>query len=245
MIRVAKPGQAPRILRERGRRTTEASQQAFEDGQRAFTFDSTLYGAKSVKNALVKAQHGKCAFCESQVRHIAHGDVEHYRPKGGVRQNGSDPLEQPGYFWLAHVWANLLFACQLCNQSFKKNMFPLVDPSRRAHSHLEDLTAEEPMLIHPVDDEPGVLIGFREEMAFAIDGHPRARTTIEVLGLNREELAEMRLDYLKPFRLLLQALPLLPADSEDVREIRILFEQAVLPRAQYSSMMRSLLGNAS
>jgi hypothetical protein len=55
----------------------------------------------------------------------------------------------------------------------------------------------------------------------------------------------MRLDHLKPFKLLLQALPLLPADSEDVRDIHALFEQAVLPRAQYSSMMRGLLGNAS
>jgi hypothetical protein len=103
MIRVTKPGQSPSILREKGRRTTEANQQAFEGGERIFEFESSIYGAKSVKNALIKAQHGKCAFCESQVRHIAHGDVEHYRPKGGFRQNDPDPLEQPGYFWLAYV----------------------------------------------------------------------------------------------------------------------------------------------
>jgi hypothetical protein len=54
MIRVVKPD-APRILRERGQRTTEANQQAFENGQRAFDFDSSIYGAKSVKNALIKA----------------------------------------------------------------------------------------------------------------------------------------------------------------------------------------------
>jgi uncharacterized protein (TIGR02646 family) len=241
MIRVVKPGQAPRILRERGQRTTEANQQAFMNGERTFEFDSSIYGAKSVKNALIRAQQGKCAFCESQVRHIAHGDVEHYRPKGGVRQSETDPLDQPGYFWLAYGWENLFFACQLCNQSFKKNLFPLVDPTRRARSHVDDLAAEQPMLIHPADEEPSAFIGFRDEMAFPIDDDPRARTTIEVLGLNREELAEFRLDHLAPFELLREALPLLPADSEEARDIQALFEQAVLPSAQYSSMIRALL----
>jgi uncharacterized protein (TIGR02646 family) len=244
MIRVAKPEQAPPILRDRGQRTTEANQQAFEGGERSFAFDSSLYGAKSVKNALIKAQHGKCAFCESQVRHIAHGDVEHYRPKGGYRQNGSDSLERPGYFWLAYAWQNLFFACQLCNQSFKKNLFPLADPTRRARSHLDDLAVEEPMLIQPADEEPGAFIAFREEMAFPINDHPRARTTIEVLGLNREALAEMRLDRLKPYMVLRQRLAQLPADDEEARQIRALFDDAALPKAQYSSMMRGLLGNA-
>jgi hypothetical protein len=120
-------------------------------------------------------------------------------------------------------------------------MFPLVDPTRRARSHLDDLAAEQPMLIHPAEEDPTAFIGFREEIAFAVDDHPRARTTIKVLGMNREELAEMRLDHLKPFRLLLQALPLLPSDGEDARDIRALFEEAVLPKAQYASMMRGLL----
>lgn len=129
MIRVEKPEQAPRILRERGRRTTEGNQQAFESGERTFSFDNSLYGAKSVKNALIKAQHGKCAFCESKIRHVDHGDVEHYRPKGGFRQSSNEPLEQPGYFWLAYVWENLFLACALCNQSFKGTCF--LWPTRR------------------------------------------------------------------------------------------------------------------
>ena len=96
MIRVRKPEKAPRILRERGKHTTETNQQAFINGERTFKFDSSIYGAKSVKDALIKAQDDKCAFCESKVGHIAYGDVEHYRPKGGVRQTEADPLDQPG-----------------------------------------------------------------------------------------------------------------------------------------------------
>jgi uncharacterized protein (TIGR02646 family) len=244
MIRVVKPEQAPRILRERGRLTTEANQQAFEDGQREFDFDSTLYGAKSVKDALIKAQHDKCAFCESKVRHVSHGDVEHYRPKGGVRQASNDPLEQPGYFWLAYAWENLFFACQLCNQSFKKNLFPLAEPAARARSHLDDLEAEQPTLIDPADEDPGGFISFREEIAFPIGDDPRARATIEVLGLNREELAEFRLDHLAHFKRLREALLLLSPDSDIARDIRAHFGKAVLSTAQYSSMIRAFLDNA-
>jgi uncharacterized protein (TIGR02646 family) len=243
MIRVTKPEQAPRILRERGQQTTEANQHAFINGQRTFQFDSSIYGAKSVKKALIKAQHDKCAFCESKVSHISFGDVEHYRPKGGIRQDAADPLEHPGYFWLAYVWENLFFACQLCNQSFKKNLFPLADPTRRARSHMDDLTAEEPMLIHPSDEEPSVLIGFREEIAFPIDDHPRARATIDVLGLNRDAMAEHRRDHLTSFKRLRQALPLLPPDSWEARDIRAWLAEATLPKAQYSSMIRALLGD--
>jgi uncharacterized protein (TIGR02646 family) len=244
VIRITKPAEVPRILRERGQRTTEANQQAFETGERSFKFDSSLYGAKSVKNALIKAQHGKCAFCEAQIRHISHGDVEHYRPKGGVRQSNDEDLQQPGYFWLAYIWDNLFLACQLCNQTFKRNLFPLADPATRATSHLHDLAAEAPLLLHPGDDEPEAFIGFRDEVAFPIGDDPRARATIEVVGLNREEMAEHRFDHLMPFKRLLQVLPLLPAESEETREIRALFAAAVLPRAQYSSMIRALLGDA-
>jgi uncharacterized protein (TIGR02646 family) len=245
MIQVVKPEQPPPILRERGKLATEANQQAFEGGQREFDFDSTLYGAKSVKRALIKAQEGKCAFCESRVGHIAHGDVEHFRPKGGFRQGDDDPLEQPGYFWLAYVWENLFFACQLCNQSFKKNLFPLSDPTKRARSHLDDLTVEEPMLIHPADEDPRGLIGFREEVAFPISDDPRARATIEVLGLNREELAEFRLDHLAHFKRLREALLLLSPDSDVARDIRAHFGKAVLSTAQYSSMVRAFLDAAA
>jgi hypothetical protein len=30
--------------------------------------------------------HGKCAYCEENIRTNQYGDVEHFRPKGGIRQ---------------------------------------------------------------------------------------------------------------------------------------------------------------
>jgi hypothetical protein len=100
------------------------------------------------------------------------------------------------------------------------------------------------LLIHPADEEPSAFIGFREEIAFPIDDDPRARATIEVVGLNREAMAEQRFDRLKPYRLLRRRLLELPDDNEEAREIRALFAEIVLPKAQYSSMMRSFLADA-
>ena len=145
MIRVIKPQTAPLILRDpnkRGPKATRKLRGAYDHGTRAFTFNSDIYGAKSVKKALIKAQHDKCCFCESKITHVAYGDVEHFRPKGGYRQRPEDELEQPGYYWLAYAWTNLYLSCQLCNQRYKANLFPLKDPDRRAKSHHEDVAAE-------------------------------------------------------------------------------------------------------
>ncbi len=75
-------------------------------------FDSGYW--KKAKNQLKKESHGKCAYCEASTAVVAHGDVEHFRPKSK-------------YWWLAYCYDNYLFSCQLCNQSFKGNEFPLGD----------------------------------------------------------------------------------------------------------------------
>jgi hypothetical protein len=66
MIRVTKPGTGPAILRNRGAATTRnlcalynASPEDYRDGTKTFSFDPSIYSAKSVKNALRKVQHDK------------------------------------------------------------------------------------------------------------------------------------------------------------------------------------------
>ena len=163
-----------------------------------------IYGAKSVKNALKKIQHDKCAFCESKVSHIAWGDVEHFRPKAGYRQDPDDPLIRPGYYWLAYQWSNLLFCCQLCNQRFKGNQFPLLDATRRAKSHHDDINNEQPLFVHPAMEDPSLFLEFRAEYLLASGGNMRGKATIEALGLNREELVEAHRDFLAQIKVLIE-----------------------------------------
>ena len=213
MIRVNKPP-APRILSapdSSGVRETRKLRDAHDAGERGFDFKSRIYAARSVKNALLRAQHGKCAFCEAKFAHTSYGDVEHYRPKGGWVQVEGDDLTVPGYYWLAYAWDNLYASCQLCNQRFKKNLFPLADPDARARSHGDDVDAEEAMLVDPGREDPAAVLGYRAEYAFAVDGDARGRATIDALGLNREGLAEVRRDRLHHFHLLRATLSLLAA----------------------------------
>lgn len=48
--------------------------------------------------------NGKCAYCESKVRHIVSGDIEHIVPKS----------RRPD---LTFAWDNLTLACPICNTS--------------------------------------------------------------------------------------------------------------------------------
>jgi hypothetical protein len=72
-------------------------------------------------------------------------------------------LRKPGYYWLAYEWNNLFLACQLCNQLFKKNLFPLLDPTTRAASHKDNVENEKPAFIDPTIDDPKNLFPFAEK----------------------------------------------------------------------------------
>ncbi|MGR8934038.1 MAG: hypothetical protein ACU837_06555 [Gammaproteobacteria bacterium] len=90
------------------------------NGTRKFRFDNTVYGHKTVKETLNAMQHGNCCFCESKITHISFGDVEHFRPKAGYKQNGTEKLQTPGYYWLVYDWENLLLSCERCNREYNK-----------------------------------------------------------------------------------------------------------------------------
>ncbi|MFH1220205.1 MAG: hypothetical protein V1694_07100 [Candidatus Eisenbacteria bacterium] len=248
MIRINKPETGPPILSDpakRGPKETAKIKGLYDAGQRDFTFDSGIYGTASVKNKLITVQRQKCSFCESRITHVSYGDVEHFRPKGGAQQTVDDPMSTPGYYWLAYDWGNLFLSCQICNQRFKKNLFPLADPTRRARSHHDDLALEAPLFIHPAFDDPLDFIGFRDEYAYAVDDNPRGEATWKNLGLNRDELVEMRRDSLVGVTLLARTLLLLPPGP--VREeVSDHLDQLKQPTAQYSSMnaaaIRAILG---
>ena len=245
MIRIQKPTDAPEVLRTQGARTRRTlcaaysrDPQSHEAGTKSFEFDSDIYGHATVKQALLKAQHDKCAFCESKVTHISYGDVEHFRPKAGWRQAEGDALGRPGYYWLAYEWGNLFLSCTLCNQRFKRNLFPLRTPAKRARSHKDDVTAEDPLLLDPVVDDPEAHISFRQEVPYAVGGSPRGDATIRILGLDRAQLAEHRRDrlgYVTALRALIEL------GGPEATEAQVLLQRMQQDSAQYAAMTRAFL----
>jgi hypothetical protein len=241
MIRVNKPHGAPAILNTKGKAMRRAHIAAYNRGERKFGFDAKIYGHKTVKEALIKAQHDKCFLCESKITHISHGDVEHFRPKAAYRQSASDTLHT-GYYWLAYEWNNLFLACQLCNQVFKKNLFPLSNPTARATSHKKPLIKEKPLYLDPsvVEDDPERYISFRREVPFPIDGNERGKVTIADLGLARLKLNERRreqYDRLQVLHDLVRMNPPIPQSAA----AKSLLDRAMLDSAEYASMSRAAI----
>ncbi|CAN5469960.1 hypothetical protein BH09CHL1_BH09CHL1_16570 [soil metagenome] len=61
------------------------------------------YGHSQIKLAVVRETYGKCVYCESKVRHVAPGDIEHIIPKSLFPE-------------MTFEWSNLTFSCTECNR---------------------------------------------------------------------------------------------------------------------------------
>jgi|GEM_PF-6389171 len=130
-------------------------------GFKSEIFSSDHYSGHGIKEALLNSHHGKCAFCESKVKYLAHGDVEHFRPKAGYEQGYGFNLD--GYFWEAYAWENLYFSCQVCNQLHKKNKFPVLLNDQLVEvrsTAVRKVSEERPVLIDPGVEDPRLAVRF-------------------------------------------------------------------------------------
>jgi 5-methylcytosine-specific restriction endonuclease McrA len=205
MIRIRRP-KAPAFLvdpegvwADEIRRATEHYK---DKDAKAFKFE--LYNDPRVKDAL-KEVFVKCAYCESTYGAVYDGDVEHFRPKGKVKEK--DP-PTPGYYWLANDWDNLFLACQHCNQRRrhvlvgetelegygKMDQFPLDPETSRAAKANADVKKEEKarLLINPCKDKPEEHFEYERENAVMIPLSKKGETSIKVYVLQRPNLVHER-----------------------------------------------------
>ena len=112
MIRLAKQPK-PQILIANEVQWTETIVNKVAAGEVPTNAEKTRYRHPQVKAALVQETHGKCAYCESKLLHIHHGDVEHIYPKSLAPEKTVE-------------WENLTLACEICNQN-KSNSDPLLE----------------------------------------------------------------------------------------------------------------------
>jgi uncharacterized protein (TIGR02646 family) len=195
-------------------------------------FDSSFW--KLSKAQLKKESFGKCAYCEANTEVVAHGDVEHYRPKSN-------------YWWLAYTYDNYLYACQICNQSYKSDNFPFngiqfPEPQIRANStdneinllagnispdpidininytlqkYLQQHQQESAYLLNPYFDNPANYIAYEandvlEEvkiMPLVPNYLPYIKAMEDFYGINRVELKSFRYNLYRLFRAIKVALP--------------------------------------
>lgn len=173
-------------------------------------FSFKAYGADDLRDALNETFGYKCAYCETNYGASQPVAVEHFRPKGMITE-GKKTL-QPGYFWLAADWDNLLPSCTDCNSARyhkdetgteqlrgKGNHFPLAKKSRRGRRPGSE-KRESPLLLH-TDEDPETHLEFVTEKdrrgivrPALIGGAPseRGKASIEFYALDRPELVKRR-----------------------------------------------------
>ena len=250
MIRIDKPPKPPDVLLSRGVKQTRKDEADYDkdpdgyiSGREKFPLKDTIYRHESVKNVQLNAQHGKCCYCEE----ISRGEIEHYRPKGAVKQSSKSTNQYPGYYWLAYDWDNLLVSCTGCNNN-KSILFPLEDEATRARSHHDNIQDEKPLFINPAKDDPREHICFRGEEPVPIT--ELGRKTIECLKLRRPDLQESRrtrLESLEVVRSLIVAGKNFdnPNMQEQIKKAKDHLETAVSPESQFSSMALDFLNSTS
>ena len=112
MIKIFKAAK-PDVLAKNAEEWTKIVLGKIELGEKLTSTDDARYRHAEIKKALVAETHGKCAYCESKLKHIHHGDVEHIAPKS------LEPAKR-------YDWNNLTLACEICNQN-KSDRDPSVE----------------------------------------------------------------------------------------------------------------------
>lgn len=171
------------------------------------SFEFSLYNDKKVKDELKKI-FVKCAYCESSYGAVYDGDVEHFRPKGRIKEKNP---ATPGYYWLANNWDNLFLACQHCNQRRKHmlygqtdesgygklDQFPLISEADRLidHQHNDFVFKTEEdsrLLIDPCRDDPSIHFHYENTEAVIVPLSDKGIFSINIYVLQRPLLVKER-----------------------------------------------------
>ncbi|MDJ0840739.1 MAG: hypothetical protein QNK37_29780 [Acidobacteriota bacterium] len=151
-------------------------------------------------------QYKKCGFCERLIREDG-GELEHFRPKGNVREwpseNDQRTLDalahledfetggsmEKGYYTLAYAPLNYSMACSHCNSILKRCYFPIAGRrKKRPGQNPAAYAVEKPYLIYPLgvlDDNPEELIEFKGFLPYPVarneDEHNHRRALVTIL----------------------------------------------------------------
>lgn len=109
-------GQQPDVLKNNEETWLKDIEETEKLGEKPTKTQLGRYNHPDVKAALLSETYEKCAYCESKLRHISYGDIEHVVSKDKSPQ-------------LRFNWDNLTIACDVCNTK-KSSKLGILDPYR-------------------------------------------------------------------------------------------------------------------
>jgi len=211
MIKLSKR-KKPQVLVDNAAQWTQEYLSCINTNKKPSDTVAHRYNHSDIKNALVKETCGKCAYCESKIKHIEFGDIEHILPK----KKSARPD-------LYVEWSNLTLACEVCNRTNKKEYY---DPQLP--------------LINPYADDPEDYFLFMGAMISSKNNNPRGFITESTLDLNRSDLVVRRNERLKSVNQLLFSWAQAPNQTvKDVLANELKKECA--PDKEYSAFVRHFI----
>ncbi len=163
MIKINKRAK-PQILIDNAQQWTNEYLNALKQTTPVPTHIKNRYQNSEIKEALEKETYGKCAYCESKLKHISFGDIEHILPKNKDARPD-----------LYVEWTNLTIACEVCNRTNKKDYYNPNDP-----------------LINPLVDDPSNYLIACGPFIYQSPGERKGELTVRILDLDRFDLVERR-----------------------------------------------------
>lgn len=154
----------PQVLIDNAEKWTQEYCSCLSSGQTPSEELATRYKDPTIKAVLEQETHGKCAYCESKIKHVTYGDIEHILPKNKDARPD-----------LYVEWTNLTLACEQCNRSGKKAYYK-----------------PQLLLINPYVDDPEEHFNDIGPLIMPVLGDVRALVTRNILELNRVALVERR-----------------------------------------------------
>jgi 5-methylcytosine-specific restriction endonuclease McrA len=189
---------------------SERSQKRYLDFQLPDGFDSHLRDLF----------HNKCAYCETKISQFEfeqnnkedvvskmastpkiYDGIDHFRPRKnaknftiGLTQNVSETTDLEHYWWLSYEWQNLYYCCQNCKKA-KGSWFPVKNNrSKIEMPYSKIINSENYLLIDPCIDIIESHFEYNLDTAEIIAKTERAKVTIKLLELNRDDLISKRLN---------------------------------------------------
>ncbi|MFV8281198.1 retron system putative HNH endonuclease [Christiangramia marina] len=158
--------------------------------QKKFPISGLQLSFNNIRTEISKKTDNKCSYCESELK-IQNLTIDHFRPKSAAADR-EGKISSEHYWWLALVWNNLLPSCQICNSN-KKNFFPVARKRATVNYYAKDrlFNKEKPLLIDPEFENPEEYFYYDQDGLIYSDTE-RGVITINLLGLNREELVKSR-----------------------------------------------------
>ena len=202
-------GPAPAVLIANEVAWTAALVAIVASGQKPTKAMIGRYRHPQIKDALLEETADKCAYCESKVRHITYGDIEHIIPKSKV------PAK-------AYAWENLTIACDACNTN--KGDYYTADPA-----------SSQDQLVDPYIDCPTDHFLLLRELVSPRPDSLRGKMTEIVIKLTRPELLERRRERMDFIDGLVRAYTLAPPEFQAML-LRDLWENHLTDADEYAGV---------